>query len=174
MYFVARSVFYVLMRLVVLLLVAVFFLSGCATRKLPPYEKPLRRSQFQRIQTTAYTHSEKDHWKYGRKNAMGTNLVSGTVSSAAADWSRWPAGTIFQLVDTKEIFRVDDYGWALAGRNVIDLYKPNRAAMNQWGRRVMTIEILKWGDDHASYRILHPRKKHRHVKRMLRDLERRL
>ena len=42
-------------------------------------------------------------------------LQCGPIHSAAADWSRWPAGTIFRIRETGEIYRVDDYGWALAG-----------------------------------------------------------
>jgi 3D (Asp-Asp-Asp) domain-containing protein len=124
-----------------------------------------------KVRTTAYTHSETDHWKYGRKNALGTPLQSGNINSAAADWSRWPAGTVFRLVATGEIFVVDDYGWALSGTNTIDLYKPSRRAMNEWGVRRVTIEILQWGDVKESYRILKPRAKFRHVKRMVRQME---
>jgi len=124
-----------------------------------------------KVRTTAYTHSEADHWKYGRKNALGTSLQHGEMNSAAADWSRWPAGTVFRVVATGEIFIVDDYGWALSGTNTIDLYKPSRRAMNEWGVRRVTIEILQWGDVKESYRILKPRAKFRHVKRMVRQIE---
>jgi len=43
--------------------------------------------------------------------------------------------------------------------------------MNQWGVRRVTIEILEWGDPRRSYALLKPRAKHRHVKRMVRQLE---
>ena len=52
------------------------------------------------------------------------------IGSAAADWSRWPVGTTFRLLSTGQIYRVDDYGWALSGRNTIDLYMATRSAMN--------------------------------------------
>ena len=58
---------------------------------------------------------------------------SGAYGSAAADWSRWPAGTIFRLLSTGQIYCVDDYGWALSGRNTIDLYRATRGEMNSWG-----------------------------------------
>ena len=145
--------------------------AGCATRSLPKYEKPLARSQFQSVRTTAYTHTESDHRKYGQRNAVGSHLLSGSVRSAAADWSRWPAGTTFRLIDTGELFRVDDYGWALTGTNTIDLYKTSRAAMNAWGVRRVNIEVLGWGDPNRSLAILGPRGKHKHVRKMIAELE---
>lgn len=147
-------------------------LAGCATgRKLPPYEKPIPRAPVQSVRTTAYTHTEKDHRKYGNRSAAGTPLQRGAVNSAAADWSRWPLGTVFRLRENGEIYRVDDYGWMLSGTNTIDLYKPTRSQMNQWGVRRVTIEILEWGDPRRSYAILKPRSKHAHVKRMVQQLE---
>jgi 3D (Asp-Asp-Asp) domain-containing protein len=151
---------------------AALLLAGCATgRKLPDYEKPLVRSPVQQVRTTAYTHTEADHIKHGRKTAAGTTLRRGEVNSAAADWSRWPLGTKFHLLETGEIYEVDDYGWALAGTNTIDLYQPSRGHMNRWGVRRVTIEILEWGDPGRSYALLKQRDKHRHVKRMVRQLE---
>ena len=148
------------------------FLAGCATgRKLPAYEKPLRPAPVQTVRTTAYTHTESDHRKYGQKSAAGTTLQRGAINSAAADWSRWPLGTKFRLAETGEIYEVDDYGWMLAGTNTIDLYKPSRAHMNRWGVRRVTIEILEWGDPRRSYAMLKPRQKHPHVKRMVRQLQ---
>ena len=156
-------------RLLALALAAAF--TGCATRSLPKYEKPLARTEFQTVRTTAYTHSESDHRQYGRRNAMGSHLLSGSVRSAAADWSRWPAGTTFRLIETGELYRVDDYGWALTGTNTIDLYKSSRAAMNSWGVRRVNIEVLGWGDPYRSLAILRPRGKHKHVRKMIAELE---
>ncbi|MDQ3624993.1 MAG: 3D domain-containing protein [Verrucomicrobiota bacterium] len=123
------------------------------------------------MRTTAYTHTEADHRQYGRQTALGTRLQSGLVKSAAADWSRWPSGTIFRIQETGETFEVDDYGWALAGTNTIDLYKPSRAAMNAWGTRRVHLEVLQWGDPWQSHAILHPRRKYAHVKRMASQIE---
>ena len=145
--------------------------AGCATRSLPKYEKPIARTQYQTVRTTAYTHSESDHRQYGRRNALGSRLQSGSVQSAAADWSRWPAGTVFRILDTGETYRVDDYGWALSGTNTIDLYKSSRSRMNTWGVRRVNIEVLAWGDVHRSLAILRPRGKHRHIKRMISQIE---
>jgi 3D (Asp-Asp-Asp) domain-containing protein len=151
---------------------AALFIVGCASpRKLPPFESPLALAPVQTVRTTAYTHTEADHRKWGKKSAAGTVLRRGEINSAAADWSRWPLGTKFHLVETGEVYEVDDYGWMLAGTNTIDLYKPSKARMNQWGVRRVTIEILEWGDHRRSYAVLKPRQKHAHVKRMVRQLE---
>ena len=146
-------------------------LAGCASRPLPKYEKPIARTQFQTVRTTAYTHTESDHVAYTNHNALGTTLQCGSVHSAAADWSRWPAGTLFRVRDTGELYRVDDYGWAISGTNTIDLYKPTRAAMNQWGVRRVNIEVLDWGDVDRSLAVLRPRAKHRHIRRMLGEIK---
>lgn len=149
------------------LLAAAALLSACATqRPLPKYQQPIARAAVQSVRTTAYTHSESDHRVHGRSTALGTRLQAGPVHSAAADWSRWPAGTTFRVRETREVRRVDDYGWALAGTNTIDFYKPSRTAMNRWGVRQVTIEILQWGDPWRSLAVLIPRMKHRHIRRM--------
>ena len=93
------------------------------------------------------------------------------IGSAAADWSRWPAGTTFRLLSTGQIYRVDDYGWALSGRNTIDLYMATRNEMNNWGARQEPIQILRWGDPQESLRFLAPRRNYPHVKRMILQLE---
>ena len=78
------------------------------------------------------------------------------IGSAAADWSRWPAGTTFRLLSTGQIYRVDDYGWALSGRNTIDLYMATRGEMFNWGVRSESIQFLRWGDSQESLRFLSP------------------
>src|SRR5437016_3427658 len=72
------------LRLLLLAVVAMF-LPAC-TRSLPKYEKPIARTQFQRVRTTAYTHTESDHRCHGCQTAIGTTLRYDTVHSAAADW----------------------------------------------------------------------------------------
>ena len=163
------------MRHICFVTVVSLLLTSCATLSLPKYERPLIRSQYQKVRTTAYTHTESDHRKYGARNALGTRLRYGKIKSAAADWSRWPAGTRFRILATGEIYEVDDYGWALAGTNTIDLYKPSKRMMNQWGVRRVTIEILHWGDPWRSYRVLKPRAKgkHKHVKLMAKQIRQR-
>ena len=91
--------------------------------------------------------------------------------SAAADWSRWPAGTILRVLSTGQLYRVEDYGWALAGRNTIDLYMATPGEMNRWGVRQEMIQVVQWGDAQASHRRLARNTKYRHIKRMVLELE---
>jgi 3D (Asp-Asp-Asp) domain-containing protein len=93
------------------------------------------------------------------------------VGSAAADWSRWPAGTTFRVISTGQIYKVDDYGWALSGRNTIDLYMATPREMNSWGVRQEPIQVLRWGDRQESIRLLAPRQNHQHIKRMILELQ---
>ena len=219
---------------------AIFLLGACGTtRRLPAYETPLAKTDFQTVRTTAYTHTESDHVEFSNHNALGGELHAaarpvrtaaiapralpagddeesdyrraslsdtplqpfsmtetttvrrsgtaikktkttvtryavqppGTYGSAAADWSRWPAGTIFRLLSTGQIYRVDDYGWALAGRNTIDLYMATPNEMNAWGARSEPIQILRWGDPQESLRFLQSHQGYRHIRRMVLELE---
>ena len=93
------------------------------------------------------------------------------IGSAAADWSRWPMGTTFRLLSTGQIYRVDDYGWALAGRNTIDLYMATQAEMSAWGARAEPIQILRWGDPEESLRLLQPHQDYKHIRRMVLELQ---
>lgn len=117
----------------------------------------------QKVRTTAYSRGEDG----GRRNAIGASLSGTKVMSAAADWSRFPLGTRFQLVDNKEEYVIDDYGTALVGTNTIDLYKRNRLEMKRWGVRHVDIDILEWGSEQKSLKVLAPRAKHPTVKRMI-------
>lgn len=199
-------------------------LSGCGggTSPLPAYERPIAKTDFQNVRTTAYTHTESDHLEYGDHNALGGTLqaampprrsavnvpralpvegedapaaqrvsytaglqpflmgdaqpragmlVPARYGSAAADWARWPAGTVFRLLSTGQIYKVDDYGWALAGRNTIDLYMSTRAEMNAWGVRNEPIQILHWGDTSESLRFLQSHQGYKHIRRMVLELE---
>ena len=107
--------------------------------------------------------------KHGTKKVVVTSKPQ--IGSAAADWSRWPAGTVFRLISTGQVFRVDDYGWALAGRNTIDLYMPSRSSMNSWGAREENIQILQWGDPNESLRLLQAHTGYRHIRRMVLELQ---
>jgi len=223
--------------------IALLLLSACGTtqRALPAYERPLAKTDFQNVRTTAYTHTEADHREYSNHNALGGELhaagapihraeavtratlayevpravpvdenasyspklqpfsmeekrtVARTtkrptkairnvkravmvsrppqIGSAAADWSRWPAGTVFRLVSTGQNYRVEDYGWALSGRNTIDLYMANQREMNSWGAREETIQVVKWGDPQESLQFLQSHQNYRHIKRMVLELE---
>jgi 3D (Asp-Asp-Asp) domain-containing protein len=107
----------------------------------------------------------------GGKKKRVTVTTKPQIGSAAADWSRWPAGTVFRLLSTGQVYRVEDYGWALAGRNTIDLYMPSRSAMNSWGAREENIQILQWGDPSASLRLLQGHQGYRHIRRMVLELQ---
>jgi 3D (Asp-Asp-Asp) domain-containing protein len=157
-------------NLLPLLIFPALLLTGCAIRTLPEWEPPLPRTEFQRVRTTAYYDGESDHRRYANHNALDTLLQAGPINSAAADWGRWPAGTIFRLLQTGRTYIVDDYGWDLAGRNTIDLYMPSEEQMDRWGLRHVDIQILQWGDPRESYDTLLPRARHPHVARMLREL----
>src|SRR5450755_4230969 len=226
--------------------VCAFVFSSCETapvrsssRRLPSYEAPVAKRDFQNIRTTAYTHTEADHLEYTNHNALGgrlqaasapihraeytaralpvggsastdlspdyrqgssvnssmylaprkqkvtkwvktkhgrkkvvvTEYVRPTIGSAASDWSRWPAGTIFRIISTGQIYKIDDYGWALAGRNTIDLYFGSRRDMNEWGVRQEPIQILRWGDPQQSLQVLQNHQDYKHIRRMVLELQ---
>jgi 3D (Asp-Asp-Asp) domain-containing protein len=286
-------------------ILAVVLLSSCGTtaphvtRRLPAFEPPIAKADFQTVRTTAYTHTESDHLEYGNRNALGGELRAATapsrraeyvprtssvtanadldyqfaassakhisadndaedepapkakavtvkrakpakedddedkpvrkatavnakpaksakaakadtdtakkskekhvakkekgkardekakpvkraiavkkakppvIGSAAADWARWPVGTTFRLLSTGQVYRVDDTGWALSGRNTIDLYMANAHDMNTWGTRAEKIQVLNWGDPEESARLLASRQDYKHARRMLLEI----
>lgn len=155
-------------RIALLLTLAIVaLLSGCATRDLAS-SKPKR---IENVRTTAYTHTERSHIRYGRMSATGDTLSYGHIRSAAADWSRFPVGTKFRIRQTGQTYQIDDYGSALTGTSTIDLYTPTRGEMNRWGVRFVDIDVLQWGSPAVSLKILKPRAKYPHVRRMVSDLE---
>jgi 3D (Asp-Asp-Asp) domain-containing protein len=115
------------------------------------------------VRTTAYTSDEAG----GSRDAVGGTLSTGAVHSAAADWSRYPVGTIFKIVETGELCEIDDYGSALVGTDTIDLYKDNGRDMRNWGVRMVHIQILVWGSARRSLEILTPRAGNSHVRPMI-------
>jgi 3D (Asp-Asp-Asp) domain-containing protein len=216
----------------------------------------MARADVQTVRTTAYTHSESDHIRYGARNALGGPLRSAIaqneilelpaelpefdvaseenitialtarekknatakkkkakaakaeklaknskkakkaklaknekkgkrgkfalfrrpqprIGSAAADWSRWPVGTTFKVLSTGQVYKIDDYGWALAGRNTIDLYMASKGDMNRWGVRHEQIKVLNWGDRDASLALLERRQQFKHCRRMMLALQNR-
>src|SRR5437867_13223431 len=144
-------------------------LVGCAEQSA--VQKPLAAveaanahlGRMSNVRTTAYTRIEKG----GRRNALGKYLSGHHVMSAASDWSRFPLGTRFRICSTQEEFIIDDYGTALVGTSTIDLYKPTKLEMKRWGVRNVDIDILQWGSDEQSIKVLTPRAKHRTPRRML-------
>jgi 3D (Asp-Asp-Asp) domain-containing protein len=155
--------------MIVLALTCLGGLSGASTAAACEAGVPL--GEVVEVRTTAYTHTEADHLRYGVRNAVGGRLQYGQVRSAAADWSRYPLGTRFRIAGSPEIYVIDDYGSALVGKNTIDLYKPCRRSMRQWGVRELEIEVLEWGSFEESLEVLLPRaRKAPHVAAMVRHL----
>jgi 3D (Asp-Asp-Asp) domain-containing protein len=123
--------------------------------------------RLQKVRTTAYSRCEKG----GHCNALGASLRGHHVMSAASDWSRFPLGTRFRIVDTREEYIIDDYGTALVGTNTIDLFKKTRLDMRRWGVRQVDIDILQWGSEEQSLKVLGPRAKHKCVRQMILALQ---
>lgn len=123
------------------------------------------------VKTTAYTAAESGHRRYGVKNAIGSRLQSGSMNSAAADWSRFPIGTKFRIVDNNQLYVIDDYGAALVGTDTIDLYVPSIRLMNQWGAKRVTIEVLEKGSYEKSLEVLKPRQGNRCVRQMVLSIQ---
>src|SRR5438874_41138 len=148
-------------------------LVGCAEQSV--VQKPLAAietanshlGRMSNVRTTAYTRLEKG----GHRNALGTYLSGRHVMSAASDWSRFPLGTRFRIASTREEYIVDDYGTALVGTSTIDLYKPTKLEMKRWGVRIVDIDILQWGSEEQSLKVLGPRAKHETVRRMIAALQ---
>jgi 3D (Asp-Asp-Asp) domain-containing protein len=154
-------------------LAAICFLVGCAEQ--PAVQKPLAAAaptsshlgRMSNVRTTAYTRKEKG----GVHNALGKFLSGHHVMSAASDWSVFPLGTRFRICSTREEYIIDDYGTALVGTSTIDLYKPTKLEMKRWGARNVDIDVLRWGSEEESLRILGPRAKHSTARRMMTALQ---
>ena len=123
-----------------------------------------------RVTTTTTTRGTKTTTTRGAKRAVAVSTPP-RIGSAAADWSRWPMGTTFRLLSTGQVYRVEDYGWALSGRNTIDLYMANQRDMNTWGARQEPIQILRWGDPQQSLQFLQSHQDYKHIKRMVLELQ---
>jgi len=144
-------------------------LVGCAEQSV--VQRPLAAveaanshlGRMTNVRMTAYTRVEKG----GRRNALGKYLSGHHVMSAASDWSRFPLGTRFRIVSTREEYIIDDYGTALVGTSTIDLYKPTKLEMKRWGARNVDIDVLQWGSDEKSLQVLGPRAKHAQVQKMI-------
>ncbi|HEX7261429.1 MAG TPA: 3D domain-containing protein, partial [Luteolibacter sp.] len=123
------------------------------------------------VRTTAYTCSEDDHLIYGDKNATGTCLrYNDRVRSAAADWSFYPVGTTFRIKGLPYLYVVDDYGSALLGTGTVDIYKPTKDIMNQWGTRTVEMTVVQWGSFTRSAELLSQRTKYGHCRQMLANI----
>lgn len=141
-------------------------LASCATQTSPKATTATPRG-VQKVRTTAYTHTESG----GGRNAIGQHLSAGQLKSASCDWSRFPLGTRFRVLRTGDEYVVDDYGSALVGTSTIDLYKSSRGEMSRWGVRHEDIEIIHWGSDDDSLKVLRQRKGISRVRRMIASIE---
>jgi 3D (Asp-Asp-Asp) domain-containing protein len=136
--------------------------------KLQPFSMQEKKKTVRVTATT--TRVTKTTSVRGAKRAVAVGKPP-KIGSAAADWSRWPVGTTFRLLSTGQTYRVEDYGWALSGRNTIDLYMSNQRDMNTWGARQEPIQILHWGDPQQSLQFLQSHTDYKHIKRMVLELQ---
>jgi len=144
-------------------------LVGCATPKRQAHNSHAGNHVGEKltVRTTAYTQSETG----GVKNAVDGRLhFGGDEYSAASDWSWLPLGTRFKLLSTGHAYVIEDYGAALVGRQTIDLFFPSRQSVRGWGVRHEQIEILEWGSEAMSLKLLAPRCKNGHVAVMVAQL----
>jgi len=143
-------------------------LVGCATPKKPQAALNDHAGQKLTVRTTAYTQTEAG----GCKNAIGGKLhFGGDEYSAASDWSWLPLGTRFKLLSTGHNYVIEDYGSALVGKQTIDLFFPQRKDVHGWGVRNEEIEIIEWGSEAMSLKLLAPRCKNNHVAVMVAQLK---
>lgn len=137
---------------------------------LQPFSMDQPRSMKSRGTIDKATSQRKSKSVRGAKRAIPVAKPP-KIGSAAADWSRWPVGTTFRLLSTGQIYRVDDYGWALAGRNTLDLYMATQRDMNAWGARQEPIQIIHWGDSQQSLQLLQTHQSYKHIRRMVLELQ---
>jgi hypothetical protein len=123
------------------------------------------------VVATAYGAAAKCNGEWAGRNAIGGRLKSGAVTSAAADWSRFPLGTKFRVKETGRVYVIDDYGSAMVGKDKVDLFKTSYRDVDRWGVRRVQLEILEWGSPEKSLAVLKPRSRSRHVRVMVRQLE---
>ncbi|MDQ2918504.1 MAG: hypothetical protein M3R10_01325, partial [Verrucomicrobiota bacterium] len=70
-----------------------FVLSSCestpttSSRRLPSYETPIAKRDFQNVRTTAYTHTESDHRQYTDHNALGGRLQAASAPIHRAEYT---------------------------------------------------------------------------------------
>jgi hypothetical protein len=130
----------------------IVLVAGCAGGS-NSYEDPLPRTQYQKVNVATYYGAESLPGQ-PPATARGTRYQKGSISSAAADWSRWPAGTLFRLLATGELYEVDDFTEDVVGKNQILLFKPPLARIPADATHFVTIEVLRWGSPKSSIAIL--------------------
>jgi 3D (Asp-Asp-Asp) domain-containing protein len=150
--------------------------SSCADNPYKYNKVVANKTPVLTVRTTAYSHTESDHVKYGNKSAIGKKLIyNSSLNSAAADWSEFPVGTTFKVKGYPDkIYVIDDYGSALVGTKTIDIYRPNKAGIRNWGVRFVDIEIVKWGCLIKSKEYLIDRQKYGHIRKMVAEINKKL
>ncbi len=130
------------------------------------------QQRFVSAKASAYSSGAADNAQWAGRTAIGTSLRSGAINSAASDWSKFPLGTKFRVVETGKIYQVDDYGSAMVGKMKVDLFTPSTKAMDKWGVRDVTLEILEWGDRKKSLALLMTRAgaRYAHIRKMIASL----
>ncbi len=128
--------------------------------------------KFVRAKASAYAAGAADNGQWAGRTAIGTPLRSGAITSAAADWSKFPLGTKFRVVETGRVYFVDDYGSAMVGKVKVDLFTPSTKQMDKWGVRNVTLEILEWGNRTKSLALLAGRaaSRYSHIRKMVASL----
>ena len=149
--------------------VALAVKAAAATLPVDKHGRPTYFSENVRhryVRTTSYSHQENEVGAVGRLNAMGTTLKYGRVRSAAADWSRYPVGTVFRIKGLPHLYVVDDYGSSLVGTNTIDIYHPTLRLMRKWATRDAEINVIRWGSWEQAANLLRGRTRYEHCARM--------
>ncbi len=123
------------------------------------------------VKASAYSFGAACNGAWAKRNAIGGSLKSGQVNSAAADWSKFPLGTKFRVVESGKIYVVDDYGSAMVGKDKVDLYMSDYSQVDRWGVRNVTLEIIEWGCPERSLAILKPRARPNYIRRMVNSLQ---
>lgn len=144
--------------------------SGCATSGKTSSSS---KKKTVAVTATAYSSGAKCNGAWAQRNAIGGRLKSGEVNSAAADWSRFPLGTKFKVVETGKVYIVDDYGSAMVGKDKVDLFHNSYRDVYRWGVRQVNLEIIEWGCPAESLTVLKPRTRAPHVRRMVQALRER-
>ena len=142
--------------------------SGCASGAKPAQQSKAKTVP---VTATAYSSGARCNGAWAKRNAIGGRLQSGQVNSAAADWSRFPLGTKFRVVETGKVYVVDDYGSAMVGKDKVDLFHTNYREVYRWGVRQVNLEIIEWGCPDKSLTVLKPRSRAPHVRRMVEALK---
>ncbi len=139
-----------------ILLSVMIFTEGCTVARIRPNPNTHYKAKVIEVETTAYCNCQEccswDYNWYGRpvfstgKNkgkskrvgytASGTRAHHGTI---AADTSKFPFGTIFEIPDYG-MGRVEDRGGAIEGMH-IDLWFPRHSDALKWGRKKVKVKV---------------------------------